>query len=321
MNALNTLIAFTVLGVSVLCRGEASLSTIKTALETKPLAQQMKIDHPEVTFKTQKLDVKKFDFQKAIRSEGGADAGGGDTAIDSKGQRRLLDLIEKEDLDFFNPQVSYGGNFIIATGMASLFGNTCEATNKIVNCAFKIVMQIAYGAERLSNNQIGVYDLYSRNPKLLGIFAMTNNYDVYIKANMKFGSLPKATPLKWAFTESRLEDIQDEGIIRIDNPETKKQLAIQKDGLVVISRKEFNGLDPLSKNALFVHESALYAAKLLNPKIIQGQGTAPVRLFVRRLIKLFGNFENNVEEIYSYEAVKAGFDALEIPKGRGTFNL
>jgi hypothetical protein len=91
-------------------------------------------------------------------------------------------------------------------------------------------------------------------------------------------------PLKWAFTSAPLEDVNDEGAIRIQNPQTKRQLAIQKDGLVIISQTEFDLLDNVSKAALKLHEDTICAIKAMNPSVIDLQGTAPIRYFVREFV-------------------------------------
>ncbi|MEI7974026.1 MAG: hypothetical protein WCH11_06640 [Bdellovibrio sp.] len=122
------------------------------------------------------------------------------------------------------------------------------------------------------------------------------------------------TPFKWAFVDFDLDEIDDEGAVHIDNPETKKQLAVQSDGLVLINRSEFKRLDEVSKAGLFVHESVLRAVIVLNPRLIASQGTEPIRTFNRRLIKYF--LSRRSTQAYPGFTVREAFDLLEIHKAK-----
>lgn len=107
----------------------------------------------------------------------------------------------------------------------------------------------------------------------------------------------KAQPLKWFFTTVDLEDIKDEGAIRMEDPTSKKQVAIQKDGVVVINETEFKKMDDRSKTALLFHERVIYAVVNLNPQLIKNQGTAPIRTFVRRIIREIDGFKGRTEPV------------------------
>ena len=95
--------------------------------------------------------------------------------------------------------------------------------------------------------------------------------------------------LKWAFTDVELERLHDEGLISLENENTLKQVAVQKDGLVVVNRKEFNMLDSDSKKALFIHEAVLRSVLVLKPSDIQQNGTAHVRKYTRRVYRVLNS--------------------------------
>lgn len=125
--------------------------------------------------------------------------------------------------------------------------------------------------------------------------------------NLRNGVFPELKPLRWAFTESFLEDVTDEGIIRVENPKTKRQVAVQIENLVVINKTEFHLMDAESKDALFVHEAVLYAIKKLNPELIKQKGTAPLRAYVNALVSFFKNPSE-----FPSSAVREAFEQLMI---------
>jgi hypothetical protein len=246
-----------------------------------------------------------------LGSEG---VGGGDSA-EFEGTRELLDLVEKEELEYFIPKQVYGrtvGSPMIAQGLAGLASVNCNDVEYVPGCRFLPVMLRAYGIARLDGQE--AFDFHYSPPLKLGVLKLNNRFIDPLDEYVRKGYIPKIAPLKWAFTDLSLEEINDEGLMRIYNPETKRQLAIQKDGLVVINKNEFSKISDLSKNALFLHEAALYAVKILNPELLSQQGTAPVRRFVARLVNLFRNLWNREYQYPTY-AVREAYDALMIPVG------
>lgn len=209
-------------------------------------------------------------------SAGGHDGNGGVTATDENGKRRLLDLIEKDELIYFFPdsivqslkydKYSFAGLIYQLLTLAGRY----EAAQKLPAVYNYKKDDFLLGEPTFAFNFISAIDarnnLMNHDPKLWATF----NINI-------------AEPLQWAFVDSELEKINDEGVVRIENPNTRKQVAIQKDGLVVISRTEFNLLDENSKVALFLHEAVLRAVLLTNPQNIIDNGTENVRTYTRRL--------------------------------------
>ena len=280
---------------------------------------------PTSKLKTESLNKGLPSSIKQIR--GGDGSGGGDSAEDSKGQRRLLDLIEQDELDYFthlyDPNqdairkylvrllyVYFGRDIETANGN-KVFGHCPEIPYKYWhatggNGTFVEVLLKAYGLEyakvEFNSSNFGFCPQFSspREKFTLGSFA----------TNTKV--------LKWAFTDLPLESINDEGEIRISKPDSKKQLAIQKDGLVVINRAEFNTLDDESKAALFTHEALLYTVSVLNPDLIQKDGTRLVRFYNRKLLRFFHEHDrlSTTQFPITLESVIESFQALEVPQSK-----
>ena len=202
----------------------------------------------------------------ALGSGPGSD-GGGNSALDpGTGQRRLLDLIEKDEVEYFkfilryhHPEISHGTH-----------------ANCVGDIEFCYITQIAERGESSFTH-----------PKL--------------------HAAKLAKELRWAFTEENLQDVNDTGIIRIVNPKSKIQLAVQKNGFVLVNKPEFQSLDAESRAALKLHEAALYAVKLLNPELLDEKGTEPVRTYVRRWVKYITNPAQ-----YPKDAVEEAYAALGV---------
>ncbi len=222
--------------------------------------------------------------------------GGADTIENKNGGRSLLDLQEIDDLRYFNFLMQNYSKKISeahAKMLTPCFGSLCD--EQYVNSSLEL-----FSYPQLIN------ELFQ------GAYAVCSGI---IKAKDSKGWLMYRTPvLQWAFTNSNLEDIKDEGVMRVFNPNTKRQVAIQKDGLVIINEKEFNLMDNDSKAALKLHESALCAVKALNPELLEFHGTAPVRNFVRQFVS-FALTQDKAEST-SFQSVVDAADALtkNLPK-------
>ncbi|MEN0060354.1 MAG: hypothetical protein AAGB31_16055, partial [Bdellovibrio sp.] len=269
--------------------------------------------------------LKASDLLKTTKTlRGGDGSGGADSALDPKGQKRLLDLIEQDELDYFthlyDPNQDavrkylvrlhftyFGRNVDIGYGNTP-FGRCAEIPYKYWhatggNETFVKILLKAFGLE---NSKI---EFISSNFGYCPDLAAPREY-------FNFGSIsPETKVLKWAFTDLPLESIHDEGEIRISRPESKRQLAIQKDGLVVIQRQEFDALDNESKAALFTHEALLYTVSVLNPDLIEQQGTSLIRTYNRRLLRFFREHDRlyTTQFPITLESVVEAFQALKIP--------
>lgn len=125
--------------------------------------------------------------------------------------------------------------------------------------------------------------------------------------------------MSWIFVDFPLDKIDDEGVIRLVDISTKKQLAAQKNGIVAIQKQEFDKLDKDSKAALFLHEAFLFSTLIIKPSVITDEGTSNLRRFVKRFFdyeNLFSNFvkdRTSVDEatlMYSHRSVEDGYKKL-----------
>lgn len=241
-------------------------------------------------------------------SEGTVDGGGGDTVVDSNtGSGQLLDLAEDAGKEPFDYDIR---SLIIGEFGDSEYLKHWSSYQKIRTTAvLSEVMQDDadfYGwalTEAMYSNSEKSSEYFDHSTKEIHVAAF-NLKDRQIINNLQYG-----------FTDNPLEEIRDEGAIAIDNPITKKQLAIQDGhGNVLVSRTEFNRLDFDSKLALKLHESVLYLVLRFNPALIKKFGTAPIRKFVR---DYFGytylSAITGVPQI-SKEEVQASFKALNLPR-------
>lgn len=89
--------------------------------------------------------------------------------------------------------------------------------------------------------------------------------------------------ITWALTDLPLEDIHDEGSIRIQDPENIQQLAIQKNGVVLIYSKLYDKLSEKGKAALITHEILIATAINLGYDLSSAKGTGPIRQLVSML--------------------------------------
>ena len=202
-------------------------------------------------------------------------SGGGVSADDPNGRRRLLDLIEKDKLDYFLPsaEMPWPYDHGIPEGLKNLV------------IRYEYLRNIKYNGNGSEDSDIGGPEfilsvMMALNPK--GVMKDARFFEKGQPGEIY--QIRPVAPIKWAFTDEPLESLNDEGIIRIENPNTKRQLAIQKNGMVVVNRKEFESIDDESKAGLFIHESVLRAVLLLNPQEIATHGTENVRTYTRRFL-------------------------------------
>lgn len=255
----------------------------------------------------EKIEKQNKDFKK---EKGGFDLGGGASVIDpTTNKRRLLDLAEKESWDYISflpvnrdlilslsPNMAYD----ISERFPGDYRSPREEFEYFRSLGYYIAEQdpIAINKEFVL---MGIAGLALTNETRcyehgVGCFSKLNNLHAYLgKINRKDVSqnltarLQKnGRVLRWMLVDFPLENLNDEGFISLLDPTTKRQVAIQKDGVVIIQRQEYAELDNESKAALFLHESVLFAVLTMNPDIVQNNGTAPIRKIVRRTI----NYQN-----------------------------
>ena len=113
-------------------------------------------------------------------------------------------------------------------------------------------------------------------------FRLRDAYGLFLS---KVGRVPVFTrELVWAFTDRRLEDVRDEGAIRLSLAGKVEQVAIQKDGFVIINEPLFRRMDRNSQSALFLHESMIATALRDRVNLNSPEGTGPLREIVALLM-------------------------------------
>lgn len=236
--------------------------------------------------------------RKSRLAKGGVDAGGGSSVIDPKtGKRRLLDLAEEETwtyVDYIPVSANYLKNLwpALAKDLELKFFNSLSYfwTNGQLNWKENLLMGFAGAALVDVNSRSGADGLHFYKDLLVEI----GRSDIKSVLEKRIDETGRV--VRWVFVDFPLSELNDEGYIRLVDPSTKRQVAVQKDGVVIIHRAEYDLLDDESKGALFLHEGVLSSLLVLKPEIIAGNGTAPVRKIVRRVLAyelMFSKFEHD----------------------------
>ena len=187
---------------------------------------------------------------------------GGDSVANRFGGRSLLDLSESDDVDYFTMSAKYWVN------LHNSYGFPDQSLGAFIDSE-------AHPTSLKHRSFIHVV-----NPVLGDALA------ICMGGGFR-DNFPQIRPLRWAWVNGNLEDIKDEGQIKFVDPSSKRQVAIQKDGIVFVNRHEFYAMDANSKGALKLHESLICAVNALNPNLITVNGTAPIRQVVRAYVGLF----------------------------------
>ena len=269
----------------------------------------------------------------AKKAKGGFDLGGGASVMDPKTKkRRLLDLAEQDNWEYisFIP-VSQELFYHLSSNMFEdiRWDNGISSTYpRVKNKYFKSLdfyetqqdtlvrtkgdalmgiagLAITNDSNRTTLSGNGESKFYT----LLTDLEDIKRKDVIEKINARLQKNGRI--LRWMFVDFPLENLNDEGFISLLDPTTKRQVAIQKDGVVIIQRQEYDELDNESQAALFLHESVLFAVLTLNSDIVQNNGTAPIRKIVRRMItyqNLFYQPEDKNIDVSTYKNYHQAID-------------
>jgi hypothetical protein len=224
---------------------------------------------------------------------GGADGGGADSVIDNN-VRRLLDMVESDEHLYVNLRLV---NF--DSDISYAFSSTM--TDNLSRSIF---------ADKLFDGNIYFANIFN--------LAMNSGGMTYFGKKMAEWGTP-VSPLLWSFVDKDLPEINDEGVIKILNATTKKQLAIQIGRHVFIQRRDFEELSAVDKAALLTHECFLYAVKKVDPGYLKKHGTDAIRTLNRRFIRYLKGFDMSYgyltgQSEYPAEAVNEAFQQLRIPK-------
>lgn len=221
----------------------------------------------------------------------GQHRGGGDGILQD-GNWSLLDLTEKYDATYYFPQKQTYFTEYVADRM-SFIANRCAFP-----MAYLMRMQ-----EGMLNK---IYDLYMQRTRGMDpidertVFPMGNNAlhreplnrtlpktnELFSRISVSYTSLT-AGEIIWMMTDKELEEIPDEGTIRLPDSSGKKQVAIQKNGVVLIYRPIFEKMDERNKAALILHELLLFAQMHGGANDLLKNGTAGVRKVVYDLFNEF----------------------------------
>ena len=134
--------------------------------------------------------------------------------------------------------------------------------------------------------RVSLLDLMEPGDKILSL--KQEPYIETVEQKMDFfvyqtGLPPSTRELTWVLTSQDLDDIQDEGVIRYQGPGELKQLAIQKDDVIVINEKLFLKLKEQGKAALIVHEMVISALLEAGYDLSSPVGKGPIRQIVNLL--------------------------------------
>ncbi len=302
--------------------GQKQVLQVSPRIDTSKLKLKDLVDINEVS--GEPVLIKGSDLLKTTKTlRGGDGSGGADSALDKKGQKRLLDLIEQDELDYFS-HLFDANQKSIREKLTRLYYVYFRENLAGINPIFNYCTDLPYKYWQVTGNHTMFVSVFLKAYGLGEPFqddftvcphssGAPGNFRTYGRFDLRY--VQDFKTLKWAFTDLPLESIHDEGEIRISRPESKKQLAIQKDGLVVIQRQEFNELDNESKAALFTHEALLYTVSVLNPDLIQQQGTSLIRTYNRRLLRFFHEHDqlDRTQFPITISSVVEAFQALKIP--------
>jgi hypothetical protein len=212
-----------------------------------------------------------------LNASASKDRGGGDAVQDAQGKWTLLDLAEKRAHAYFNPLADFEfGNHILGYTVAvdaKCLANILPAMNLQPDHE-----QLPIDPDYLPQPTTFSALHYILTGELL--FKWTGNGPLYTdsmsKARKAYQEL-LGLPLTWIGTTDPLEDIPDEGLIRLTDPSTKKQVAIQQGGVVLVYMPIYNSFDRKSQEALIMHETLLRLMLLTNPNEYQLHGTSNLR--------------------------------------------
>jgi hypothetical protein len=181
----------------------------------------------------------------------------------------------------------------------------------------------------VKNGQVSLLDLVEQqykifNPVKLGgtarsasrFISLRNAYGFFISKVGRVPVFPKE--LTWAFTNQPLEDIKDEGLIRTTLPGKLAQVAIQKDGFVLVYEPLFNAMDNHNQDSLVFHETLIATALRNHISLKSAIGTSPLRELVSLLMstspntptkQTYQNIWNRYPEanIYNYKKVDGNY--------------
>jgi len=252
--------------------------------------------------------------KKIVSHVGTVDGGGGSSAHKANtNNRTLLDLAEKLKYEPFD----YRFAEILKVYDKNIDQNipVIEDLNRI-----QIYSRLQFSLDEMkrllgADNEFFIWAFHEamqNNSEKSSEFFDNSLYEIESQA---YGILKEdaVKNVQYAFVNHELPTINDSGVISIENPETKKQLALQdRNGFVIIDKNEFNKLDLEGQLALKIHESILYLIMKYNPKLHEETGTQYIREFTANLF--YYQIYKDSKKALSLETVRESFKKLNFPK-------
>lgn len=254
-------------------------------------------------------------------TEGTVDGGGGNSVTNPKnGETILLDLAENIDKEPFDFDIR---DKVLEVDKQQSSDLKEAAFQKWSN--YQHIHTVDYMKKLIGNDEeffVWAFATSLRtNKDVTSEFYSKAMYEIHLNA-YELKDKQVVTNVRYALTDNTLNDVGDTGLMKISNPETKKQLAVQdSSGFVLINKDEFKKLDANSKIALKMHESILYLMLKFNPKLIKEKGTAPIRKFVQDLFNYAVASENKKDQLVSPDDVRASYKALQFPQIKPNYDI
>lgn len=210
--------------------------------------------------------------------EGGNSGGGGGDAIQTSKGWTMLDLAESMQTRFFAPIGAKGTPKIDELDAYQ----KKAAVEKYYNDA---VRNLLYCDGHSAGNQqisIGMAAGYLQFRDVPGRAVTPYGREILDSALGK--------QMVWIETDLPLSNVDDEGVIRLLDLQTKTQVAIQKDNIVMVYAPIYKKMDAKNQAALVIHELVLRIVLRLNPNHYSQHGTSYIRQVVQAVMS--PEFEN-----------------------------
>lgn len=143
-----------------------------------------------------------------------------------------------------------------------------------------------HGGNAVVGGKVKLLDLLESVPDFLIPEKLTYIQDLKEKLKV-FESKVETTPVQpsdliWVLTNDDLRKLSDQGVIEYQFKQGEKleQLAIQKDGTVLIRKDLFENMEPKDQEAFLIHELLIATALSKNLDLYGQLGTRPIRELV-----------------------------------------
>lgn len=208
-----------------------------------------------------------------VHAAEGQERGGGDAVKVGSGWG-LLDLNESLPFDYFNPTPAPKSYWYDSGPEREPFDRVLGAFLALDKCSASFSITVDKETRNFLLKDVASYLTVQWNYIAYGDYGAMER--AYPFLNSKFGD-----QLVWIATQTPLENIPDEGVVRLADPSGKQQLAVQKDGVVMVYKPIFDRLDARNKAALVLHEALLRMVLKINPSHYQKYGTSKIRELVK----------------------------------------